>query len=112
MVVNALHFFICRFQWFSGPDELSSDNKKGISVLTVDQFTSSLSFPNLKTFNSGNYTCVASNAAAKAVHSAQLVVNSKSEHLVVYVNVLVNLTGLEVYNVRKLCTSQNLYWVT
>ena len=74
-----------RFQWFfkGGKErekarELGPDNDLGISLTAVDEFTSSLSFPKLETRHSGNYTCVASNAAAEDHHSANLAVNSES----------------------------------
>ena len=57
--------------------ELGPDNDLGISLTTVDEFTSSISFPKLETRHSGNYTCVASNAAAEDQHSANLAVNSE-----------------------------------
>ena len=45
-------------------------------------FRSSLSFPKLKTEHSGNYTCKASNAAARHAQSATLVVNGENYNLV------------------------------
>ena len=76
---------LSRFQWFVGggkdkhkEKELGPDNDLGISLTAVDEFTSSLSFPRLQTTHSGNYTCVASNAAANDQHSANLAVNSES----------------------------------
>ena len=57
--------------------ELGPDNDLGIAVDDIDEFTSSLSFPSLETRHSGNYTCVASNAAAGDQHSANLAVNSE-----------------------------------
>jgi hypothetical protein len=68
---------LLRFQWFVGANELSSDNSLDISLLVVDDFTSSLSFPKLATTHSGNYTCIASNAAARDQHSTNLAVNSE-----------------------------------
>ena len=72
------------FEWFFNGVELSRSSQEGVAINTFDEFTSSLSFPNLKTSHSGNYTCVAANAAAKAYHSATLMVNSKPEktHLI------------------------------
>ena len=52
-----------------------------ISILYFFGF-SSLSFPKLKTEHSGNYTCIASNAAAKHSQSAALVVNGKLDHFI------------------------------
>ncbi|TRY70745.1 hypothetical protein TCAL_04830 [Tigriopus californicus] len=63
------------FAWYFNDEPLTQSNDEGISINTFDDFTSSLSFPNLRTTHSGNYTCVAKNAAAKAYHSATLMVN-------------------------------------
>ena len=60
-----------------GKEELDGDGDLGIALTAVDDFTSSLSFPRLETRHSGNYTCVASNAAARDQHSASLAVNSE-----------------------------------
>ena len=56
---------------------MGPDNDLGIAITANDEFTSSLSFPKLETRHSGNYTCVASNAAARDEHSANLAVNSE-----------------------------------
>ncbi len=75
--IKAKRAVFSRFQWFFGDRELGADNSLGLSVTTVDEFTSSLSFATLETRHSGNYTCVAGNAAARDQHSANLAVNSE-----------------------------------
>ena len=51
---------------------------RGIIVNSdLDPFSSSLSFHDLKTKHSGNYTCVASNSVAQDSQSSNLVVNGK-----------------------------------
>lgn len=44
-------------------------------IVASDAFSSSLSFANLRTSHSGNYTCEASNAASSDKYSAHLLVN-------------------------------------
>ncbi len=59
---------------------LQSEVKRTLILPTLSNcisFDSSLSFPKLKTEHSGNYTCIASNAAAKHSQSATLVVNGE-----------------------------------
>ena len=88
----------CRFLWFvdDGSDDNDSDDggnsgeqqqlveltideaeRRGIFVSQPDPFSTSLSFPRLTTDHSGNYSCVASNAAAQDTHSARLIVNGE-----------------------------------
>ncbi|GAB6020816.1 Down syndrome cell adhesion molecule-like protein 1 [Chamberlinius hualienensis] len=49
-------------------------NINGVNVRTVDDFTSILTIDHVKVEHSGNYSCMANNSAASAVHVAQLVV--------------------------------------
>ena len=63
-----------RFSWYYNHQVLDSQDYS-LSVVSPDAFTSSLSFSNLTTRHSGNYTCEARNAASFHMHSAHLIVN-------------------------------------
>ena len=67
-------YYFTRFSWYYNHQILDSQDYS-LSVVSPDAFTSSLSFSNLTTQHSGNYTCEARNAAAFHMHSAQLIVN-------------------------------------
>nr|XP_040566824.1 Down syndrome cell adhesion molecule-like protein Dscam2 [Lepeophtheirus salmonis] len=69
-------FLCCRFEWlFNSHRLLEGEHSNGISITTVDAFSSSLVIPKLSTGHSGNFTCVASNSAASDTFSSSLTVN-------------------------------------
>ncbi|CAB4063838.1 DSCAM [Lepeophtheirus salmonis] len=65
-----------KFEWlFNSHRLLEGEHSNGISITTVDAFSSSLVIPKLSTGHSGNFTCVASNSAASDTFSSSLTVN-------------------------------------
>ncbi|XP_069693341.1 cell adhesion molecule Dscam2-like isoform X2 [Periplaneta americana] len=58
-------------EWQKNGGPLDAD----VSVRQLGEFTSSLSIESLKPHHAGNYTCLATNAAAQAAHSSRLLVN-------------------------------------
>ncbi|XP_049782628.1 Down syndrome cell adhesion molecule-like protein Dscam2 [Schistocerca cancellata] len=65
-----------QIQWLKDDSEIGHNSAiKGVLVRHLDQFTSVLSIAELDQSHDGNYTCVASNTAARASHSAPLSVN-------------------------------------
>jgi hypothetical protein len=57
--------------------ELNADSGGDVSVHKLDDFTSRVSFPALRTAHAANYTCVATNAAGSDAHADSLVVNGE-----------------------------------
>uniref|UniRef100_T1JJJ3 Ig-like domain-containing protein n=1 Tax=Strigamia maritima TaxID=126957 RepID=T1JJJ3_STRMM len=71
------------FQWLK--DGKSISTSMGITTRNYDEHANSLTIENVSSAHTGNYTCVASNRAAKVSHTAQLLVhgtvsNSLSVH--------------------------------
>eukprot|EP00093_Oithona_nana_P013637 13637.XXX_410448_413469_1 [CDS] Oithona nana genome sequencing. len=70
------------FHWDKDGQKLLQDNNaesifslEGIVVRNNDEYSSTLIIDRLKYEHSGNYTCLASNAAGSSQHSAELTVN-------------------------------------
>ena len=66
------------FTWLKDGRPFSGD----LQVTNVDDFSSLLTFANLRSHHSGNYTCLAENVAGKATYTAEITVKGTPTHLV------------------------------
>jgi cell adhesion molecule, putative (fragment) len=63
--------------WYKDDIKLDSYDEFGGKIEMLNSFTSIITFLSLSRQHTGNYTCVASNQAASANFTAEMVVNGK-----------------------------------
>ena len=64
--------------WLRDGLPLSLDGSGDVQIRTLDQYSSSLVVSHADARHSGNYTCLAKNAAYTDSHSAALIIKGKS----------------------------------
>lgn len=65
-------------KWLKDNKLIESSNQIA-KIRTIDQFSVALVIENLSALHNGNYTCQVANDAAVVSHTAELLVNSKSD---------------------------------
>lgn len=66
-----------KIKWYKDGDLITSNDGKGIQVMEVTDFSSSLVFGSLGPQHRGNYTCLASNIAGTAQHNETMIIHGK-----------------------------------
>lgn len=73
-----------RITWTKDGQPISSDI--GVTIRDLDDFSSILTISKITPKNNGNYTCMATNAAGTATHTANLFVNGNGFQIEIFIS--------------------------